>query len=336
MSKLKKRIIVSLICTACAAAAITVLSRTGNNFVSNGVNTVLSPMGAMAQRVTQPVKNCFTFLAEMKGLKEENELLKSELNTLKKESRSKEEYKKENTRLKRLLNLTDELDNCETVPAKIVSFEQDNWFYSVMINKGEKDGIKLSDVVITENGLVGKISEVGYNWARVSTILDPKNAIGVKLTRTGDVGIAEGDTELLKKHRLKLGYVSKNTSLISGDLLETSGLGGIYPPGISVGTVEEVRADTVGESSNGILKPSVDFDNLYEVVVVTYWETAVFNKESLRTEYAAENARESGRNPNSVAVRELPEEDTSDEETENESHKVRDDASEANEGEVSE
>ena len=88
------------------------------------------------------------------------------------------------------MQLTDDMSNCETVPAKIVSFEQENWFYSVVINKGERDGIKLSDVVISESGLVGKVSEVGYNWARVSTILDADNSIGVKLTRTGDVGIA--------------------------------------------------------------------------------------------------------------------------------------------------
>lgn len=300
MSKLKKRTIIVLICTAAAAAILAVAAKIGNNPVSNVINTVISPAEAAVVRITRPVKNFFTFIGEMKTLKEENELLKSELNTLKKENRSREEYKRENTRLKRLLQLTDDMSNCETVPAKIVSFEQENWFYSVVINKGERDGIKLSDVVISESGLVGKVSEVGYNWARVSTILDADNSIGVKLTRTGDVGIAEGDTELSKKRRLKLDYISKNISLISGDLIETSGLGGVYPPGLSVGTVEEVKPDSTGELTEGTVKPAVDFDNLYEVVVVTYWEPAMYDKNQVMIEYGTDSTTESGRNENSL------------------------------------
>lgn len=290
-----------------AAILLTIISRLGSNPVSNAVNMVFSPVQSLVVKACEPVKDFFSYLSEMKNLKEENELLKSELDTLKKESRNKEEYKKENTRLKRLLQLTDDMAGCETVPAKIVSFEPGNWFYSLVINKGSKDGIKVSDVVISESGLVGRISEVGVNWARISTILAPDNSIGIKLTRTGDVGIAEGDTELLKKRRFKLDYISKNISLISGDLIETSGLGGVYPAGLSVGTIEEVELDNTGELVKGIVKPAVDFDSLYEVVVVTYWEPAVYDKNQVIIEYGTGDNIESGRSEKSLK-QEIPEE----------------------------
>ena len=261
-----------------------------------------SPVQSAVVKVTEPVKNFVSYLYEMKNFKEENERLKSELETLKKESRNQEEYKRENTRLKKLLQLTDELENCETVPAKVVAYEPGNWFYTVVINKGSKQGIKVSDVVITGSGLIGKVTETGLNWSRVSTVLDSGNAVGIKLTRTGDVGIAEGDAELLKKRRFKLDYISKDPSVISGDLLETSGLGGIYPPGLSVGTVEEIELDNTGELVKAVVRPAVDFEDLYEVVVVTYWEPAVYDRDRVMIEYADDirEEKESGRDNTSL------------------------------------
>lgn len=300
MSKIKKRTIILSAAAIAAALILAIAVKFGGNPVSNAVNTVISPVQVLAVKVCRPIKEFFSFVSEMKNLKDENEILKSELATLKKENRNKEEYKKENTRLKKLLNLTDNLTGCETVPAKIVSFEPGNWFYSLVINKGSRDGIKISDTVISDGGLVGKISEVGLNWSRVSTILDSQNSVGIKLTRTGDVGIAEGDAELLKSKLFKLDYISKNTSLISGDLLETSGLGGIYPPGLSVGTIEDVELDGTGELVKGTVRPSVDFDKLYEVVVVTYWEPERYDKNRVDVEYGNDSGIESGRSEKSL------------------------------------
>ena len=309
MSKFKKRSLIVLACLIAVSAILAIIAKSGANPAANLVNTALSPVQSLAAAVTNPVKNFVTYLTQMKDLKDENEALKSELETLKKESRNQEEYKKENTRLKKLLQLTDDLAACETVPAKIVSFEPGNWFHTLMINKGSNQGIKVSDVVITESGLVGKITEVGFNWAKVSTILDSGNSVGIKLTRTGDVGITEGDAELLKKRRFKLDYISKETAVISGDLLETSGLGGIYPPGLSVGTVEEIQLDNTGEIVKAVISPAVDFDNLYEVVVVTYWEPEVYDREQVMIEYAQEQKAQEDTGTRSDSLAEESDED---------------------------
>lgn len=303
MSKFRKRALIVLTCLIAVTTVFSIIARSGNNPAANLVNTMLSPVQSFAADITNPAKNFLSYLREIKNFRNENEILKSELETLKKESRNQEEYKKENIRLKKLLQLTDDLAGCETVPAKIISYEPGNWFHTLMINKGSNQGIKVSDVVMTESGLIGKISEVGFNWAKVSTILDSGNSVGIKLSRTGDVGITEGDAELLKSRRFKLDYISKETAVINGDLLETSGLGGIYPPGLSVGQVEEIQLDNTGELVKGIIKPAVDFDNIYEVVVVTYWEQAVYDREKVMVEYLEEQKREddTGRQRDSLA-----------------------------------
>lgn len=286
MSKLKKIAVAVIGAIAAVIIIFAILNKMGINLVSNTINTVLSPVQTAVSSICRPIENFAVYLSEIKNIHEENTRLKSENETLKKEIRSSEEYKKENTRLKKLLNLTDELVNCTTVPAKVVGCEPGNWFSTLMINKGTNDGIKVSDVVITESGLVGRISETGVNWAKIVTVLDPGNAVGIKLTRTGEAGIAEGDSELIKKGRFKIDYIAKDASVIKGDLLETSGLGGIYPPGLSVGTVEEIEIDNTGELVNTTVIPAVKPDRIYEVIVVTYWENARYDKNGVMIEYA--------------------------------------------------
>lgn len=289
MSNIRKKSAIVLAVVVGVCVILTIIAKLGNNPVSNAINSVFSPVETVVAKVTSPVRNFFGYLGDIKNFREENEILKSEIETLKKESRNQEELKKENTRLKKLLQLTDELDNCVTVPAKVVGYEPGNWFYTLTINKGKNQDIKVSDVVITKSGVVGKVIEVGSNWSRISTILDPGNSVGIKLTRSGDVGIAEGDLELLKKKNLKLGYIFKETSVISGDLLETSGLGGIYPPGLSVGTIDEIELDNTGEIIKAVIKPSVNFDELYEVIVVTHWENMEYDKDRVLKEYNEEH-----------------------------------------------
>ncbi len=288
MSIKKKKIIVLFSSVTAVAAAVVILSRLGNNPVSNAVNTILTPCESAVAYVVHPVQKFSAFLKNARSFQKENEQLRLELETVKKENKSAEEYKRENTRLKKLLQLTDDLETCETVPAKIIAYEPNNWFYTLTINKGTRNGIQVSDVVITDAGVVGQVCEVGFNWAKVSTLLDSNQSLGIKLSRTGDVGLVEGDVQLLKNRECRLSYISKNSTIITGDLLETSGLGGIYPAGLSVGKVVSVETDNTGELTEAIVKPSVDFDSLYEVLVVKSWDPKIYDRAQVEIEYMPE------------------------------------------------
>ncbi len=247
------------------------LSRMGNNPVSNVINSVLSPIQSQIIKVTHPVKGFVEFVSEMKTYKEENERLKTENNKLMSDLKSVEEYKVENERLQRILEISEEMTQMKTVAAKVIEYSPDNWFSYITINRGKSSGIEVSDAVITADGLLGQVSEVGSNWAKISTLINTENSVGVRIVRNGEIGIVEGDTKLSKTNKCRLGYLTANASVLSGDILETSGLGGIYPPGIMVGKISQISKDNMGRLDYAVVEPFVEFDSLYEVLVITDW-----------------------------------------------------------------
>lgn len=271
MSFFKNKIVVTILCVAAAVLVLgTAVGLTGGSgLIANAVNTVFSPVQSIVSAVTSSVDGFTVFIWEMQSYKEENQQLVSEINKLKKENRSIEDYKKENDRLTALLGLKESMAQYETTAARIVAYEPDNWYETIVINKGKNDGIEIGNVVVAGDGVVGQIAEIGTNWARVSAIINIDNAVGVRIVRTGDIAITEGDVALCKDGLCKMTFMSKDSAVIVGDIVETSGLGGIYPSGMTVGKVREIFSDNSGTLQYAVIEPSVDFDNLREVLVIT-------------------------------------------------------------------
>lgn len=271
MSFFKKKVWLAVLIIAIATVALAYMSRNGTDPVSRTVNYVLTPVESKLSQVITPVRNGIShigkleeYAAEIQSLRRENIELNSKLKEV-------EEYREENDRLRKLLAITDEYENCDTVAARVAGYETDNWFSYITIDKGTSSGIEVSDTVITADGLLGQVTEVGKNWAKVSTIINSENSAGVRITRNGEIGIVEGDTTLSKSKKCKLGYLTANASIIAGDILETSGLGGIYPPGLLVGKISEISKDNMGRLDYAVIEPFADFDKLYEVLVITDW-----------------------------------------------------------------
>lgn len=251
---------------------IAYISRSGDNPAANAVNFVLTPIESkLNQWIVHPIDEFFLDFKNMKEFKKENELLKKENQELQAKVKDVSEYITENERLKKLLDIDNEFSEYKTTAARVVAYEPDNWFSYITIDKGTSSGIKESDPVITAEGLLGQVTDVGKNWAKISTIINSESSAGVRIVRNGEIGILEGDVKLSKSNKSKLGYLSSNASIISGDILETSGLGGIYPPGIMVGKVSEIRKNNMGRLDYATVEPFVDFDNLHEVIVITQW-----------------------------------------------------------------
>lgn len=271
MSFFKNRIVIGIVCVTAAVSVLGGIAGLtgGSGSIANVVNTVFVPVQSVVSAVTSSIDGFTVFVWEMQSYKEENEQLVSEINKLKKENRSIEDYKAENDRLTALLGLKESMAQYETTAARIVAYEPDNWYETIVINKGEKDGIKIGNVVVAGDGVVGQIAEAGTNWARVSAIINMDNAVGVRIVRTGDIAITEGDVTLCRDGLCKMTFMSKDSSVIVGDIVETSGLGGIYPSGMTVGKVREIFSDNSGTLQYAVIEPSVDFDNLHEVLVIT-------------------------------------------------------------------
>jgi len=271
MSFFKNKVVIAIIVII---SAITILAGImqitgGKNYATNILGVIFKPVQYAVSRVAASIDNLSVSFWEMDSYKEENERLVNEINDLKRENKSIETYKAENDRLRELLELKDtQMSAYKTVAARIISYEPDNWNETIIIDRGEKNGIKEGSVVVTSGGVVGQITEVGTTWARVSAIINLDNALGVRVIRTGGYAIVEGDSELSREGKCRMSFIAKDASVIVGDLLETSGLGGVYPPGMNIGTVTEVNSDNSGTMQYAVVEPVVDFNNLYEVLVI--------------------------------------------------------------------
>ena len=172
--------------------------------------------------------------------------------------------------LRNLLELQPKEWSCDKAAAMVTARSTSNWESTLTIGKGSAAGIAVDDCVVDEYwNLVGVVAEVGENWATVRTLVDSDTEMGGQLARTGGAAILEGDFALMGEGRLKLTYLPENSELIAGDLVTTSGRGGVYPAGLVAGHVEEVRTDASGMTRYAVIAPETDLDGLQQVFVIT-------------------------------------------------------------------
>ncbi|HXH31451.1 MAG TPA: rod shape-determining protein MreC [Bacteriovoracaceae bacterium] len=203
-----------------------------------------------------------------------NQVLGKQISRLENDLTSMEEIRKENLRLKKLLNYSEELPH-QKVLAQVVGWDSANEFKVIRLNKGTKHGVKTMAPVITDHGLVGYVYKATENYSDVLTILDQNNRVDILVERTRTHGIVEG----VFNFRCTLKYIMKNEPVEVGDKLMTAGVGGIYPKGIKVGMVTDINKENFGMTLSIDVVPSVDFDKLEEVLVLIPVEGAVAEAE---------------------------------------------------------
>ena len=241
-----------------------------------------SPLANLAHTIAHPFRAAYTGVADWfndkqnyyqdnTALKEENAALKKQLAEMEAAIRQAEKDSAENERLKALLGLQSQRPDLtsDLQAAMITEHTVTNWTASLTIDKGTRHDLEVNDCVISETGaLVGVISEVGTNWATILTLVDTDTSLGAQVFRTGDLGLAQGNFSLMGEDRLRMEFLPADCTLLGGDLVVTSGLGGYYPAGLVIGSVAEVQQDDSGATSYAILDPAVDFDELTEVFVI--------------------------------------------------------------------
>ncbi len=202
-------------------------------------------------------------------LQKENDALKHQLADVQAKLRRAEADSEENERLRKLLSLKEQRRDFTFSAARIVSHNTTNWCSVFTLDAGLSEDIAVGDCVVTEDGyLVGMITEVGKNWSSITTVIDSGTEIGARIFRTSEVVMAEGDFSLMGKNQLKISYLADASGFVAGDYVVTSGLGGYYPSGLVIGTVDSVRTDS-GEEFYAVVNPLADLDALGEVFVIT-------------------------------------------------------------------
>lgn len=255
---------------AVGLALMSVFSYTSSP-LANVANVIASPFRAAYTGVADWFNDKQNYYRDTTALQEENAALKKRLAEMEAAIRQAEKDSAENERLKALLGLQSQRPDLtsDLQAAMITEHTVTNWTASLTIDKGTRHDLEVNDCVISETGaLVGVISEVGTNWATILTLVDTDTSLGAQVFRTGDLGLAQGNFSLMGEDRLRMEFLPADCTLLGGDLVVTSGLGGYYPAGLVIGSVAEVQQDDSGATSYAILDPAVDFDELTEVFVI--------------------------------------------------------------------
>lgn len=241
----------------------------GTPFLRNAAGVIASPFRAAGSAVAGWVTDVGAHFDEVESLQEENDELRRYVAELEEQLRQSQSAMEENTRLREVLGLKTDRSDYTLTEAAITERSISNWYSVLTLDRGTADGVAIGQCVSDEYGnLVGLITDAGLNWSRVTTLLDTESAVGARVQRTGDVGVAEGRLELMAEGCLCLNYLTEPESLISGDQVVTSGLGGYLPEGLVIGAVREVRIDDGGVNRYAIVKTRVVPDDLAQVFVI--------------------------------------------------------------------
>lgn len=265
-----KFVIFLIVITLGIVSAVVVVNRTRSTAdgATNVFGTVISPLQRGVTAVMDGVSNFFGNFVSKKQLQQENEALSKELADTKGKIVDYDILKNDNEHLKNMLDYKDATQQFQFVAAPVIATDNPGLFKGFTINAGTKDGLLNKMPVVNEKGLIGYTSQVGSNFTKVVSILDSSTSVGAMVVRTGDIAIVEGDLELSDKGLCKMSYIPNSATLLPGDSVVTSGLGGVYPKGLLIGTIKEIHPDVESVSKYAIIEPVVDFEKIYDVLVM--------------------------------------------------------------------
>ncbi|HEY6331485.1 MAG TPA: rod shape-determining protein MreC [Blastocatellia bacterium] len=236
---------------------------TDQSVLRKWVLTALTPPLKMGNWLLGEVTGTVSGYIALRGAHEENIHLKEEIDRLTQERDEAREKAAEDSRLRAQLGVA-ALPEYRQVAATVISRDPSVWFKRLIINRGSADGIKPNMPVIAASGVVGRVTEVGMNCALIQVITDRHAGVGAMLQQNGAMGEVRG----LDAADCEMKDVGSNVEIQPNEPIVTTGLDGIYPKGITIGTVESVQNDPNAPWLKILVKPAAPVDRLENVIVL--------------------------------------------------------------------
>lgn len=289
MKNLKKHKLAVFLITATLLGVICIGIYGGEKRAASTTERIGGDGASVPQGWISSVGNFFggigDYFGSNKKLREENERLKNENTNLQKQINDNAGMQDENDELRQMLDLKKTQVDLTLIAASVSAKDPSGWYSTFTIDKGMSDGIKEDQPVVNSNReLIGRIGRTGDNWAEVVTLLDPQASIGAMVKRSGAIGILEGNTELRYSNKSRFGYLSRDTDITTGDYLETSGQGGIYPKGLIIGKIDEVKDDSSTMSRYAEVSICAEVSSVKEVFVISAFKTSDLSDSEVTTE----------------------------------------------------
>ena len=237
--------------------------------VSSAGGMLMVPLNTMSAAAGAAIQNRFGPFLSSGEVHRENQALREEIQRLEEQLIDYETVKMENEQFRELLEIKERNSDLIFEPATVVGRTPDDWFGSFTIDVGTYHGVSLRCPVITSDGLVGIVSEVGRGYSKVQTILDASVSIGGVDIHTLDTGIITGTIPLAQEGSCKLGFLPRESGVTPGDTIVTSGTGGLLPRGLIVGEIQSVEMETSGLSLYAVITPAADIQGARQVFVIT-------------------------------------------------------------------
>lgn len=252
------------------AGVPTILTGMGQgSYVRDTVMTVVSPFMKGASSIGSSIRGFAEYFTEFDRLKEENEILSSKVKELEGEIYDAKLLEKENEWMRAYLGAKRANTEYSYCDANLIGSETGDFISTFTLDRGSSSGIKEGMPVITDDGVVGRVSEVGLTFCRVTTIINYDSSIGAYLERSGEVGLVSGDFDRRRDGCCILEYLKFDADVEVGDKIYSSGLGSVYPRGLYIGEVKEVTGDPYNHTKIAVVKPAADLENLKKVMIIT-------------------------------------------------------------------
>ncbi|HEY4424399.1 MAG TPA: rod shape-determining protein MreC [Pyrinomonadaceae bacterium] len=230
-----------------------------------------SPLQNASSKATGATSGFFQQIWNFRSTAQQNEELKERLSQVETELHTARQAAAETERLKALLNLNEQT-NIQNIPARVIARDPSVWFNTITINRGSSSGIEVNMPVVTAGGIVGRIVTVSPWASQVMLITDEKAGAGAvvgQLGQSGALGSVRGRADL-GVGLIEMKYVSGLEKVEVNDYVMTTGQDGIYPQGLNIGRVVEVKNGTATTAHQIIIQPGAQLDHLEEVAVLLY------------------------------------------------------------------
>ncbi len=271
--------ILTILCT------VLMLVTFGNDSFDKPLNTVVGyvivPLQQGIGKVGLWLADRSDELEQIRTVLNENTRLKEEIAALTEENTLLQQDKYELNKLRELFDLNEQYSSYNKVGARIIGRDSGNWYSGFVIDKGENDGLAVDMNVIAGGGLVGRITSVGPNWSKVTSIISDNSHVSAMTLSSEDNMTVSGGLKLMAEGCIAFSRLMDTQNKVrEGDKIVTSNISDKYLPNILIGYVSSIEKDANNLTKSGLLVPAVDFEHLGEVLVITDMKQAPSSTET--------------------------------------------------------
>ncbi|MBQ8931972.1 MAG: rod shape-determining protein MreC [Ruminiclostridium sp.] len=270
-SSVKFKIIVCIFALVLGVVIYAAVSGGFSTIPETVITTITKPFVEASNAISNWVEDSLDKFTNADKYKNENEELKAKLNEIYKGIIDYDALKSENEQLKEILKIKEENKDFEfSAPCNIIAHNSNDVYGGFTIDRGSDDGISLYDPVMTADGLVGMVSEIGPNFAKVTTVISNEINIGIMTLESKAVGVINNDVEHANAGECLMSYIDNPENIKKGEIIK-SVAGVIFPADLLVGTVKEIYIEN-GLAVRVTVQPAVDVHKITDCVVITHFK----------------------------------------------------------------